>query len=201
MIEIDIRTNFPGVAEALRSAERGLAEKALARALNRTVEQGRTQMVRQIAAEFSVSSSTVRARLVIRPARATAGRVRLEASLAAPEKAGRRSINVIAFAERAVTLAEARRRAKAGTLSQLRFRIKRGGGWKTIPGAFIGNRGRTVFRRTGKARLPIEAVSTIDIPQMFNARRINEAVRAVMLSRFPDVFARELRFALGRLAS
>lgn len=201
MIALNIRSNFPAVAEALKGAEKRAGQLALARALNRTVEQGRTAMVREISKEFAVSSSTVRARLVIRRASASGSRIRIEAALAAPTKAGRRSINVIAFLERSVTLAEAKRRAKAGTLSSLRFKIKRGGGLKTIAGAFVGNRGRTIFRRVGKSRLPIESVSTIDTPQMFNARRINEAVRRVMLDKFAEIFARELRFALGRFAS
>lgn len=197
MIAIDIRTNFPEVARALRRVERDIGEKALARALNRTIEQGRTAMVREITAEYVLPSATVRSRLAIRRAYAGAQRIQLEASLAAPAKSGRRAINVVAFLERSVTLAEARRRAKSGTLRQLRFKIRRTGGWKTIPGAFLGNQGRTVFRRVGKARLPIEPVSTIDVPQMFNARRINEAVRRVLLARFQDHFARELRFALS----
>ena len=119
-------------------------------------------------------------------------------------------MNIIAFVERSVTMAQARKRMRAGeggthTLKhgtkvrqalELRFQIKRGGGKKMIKGAFIGNKGRTVFIREGKERTPIRALSTIDVPQMFNAQRINAPVRKVMIERFPAAFKRELRSVL-----
>ncbi|MCL5459996.1 hypothetical protein M3M33_15265, partial [Loigolactobacillus coryniformis] len=82
----------------------------------------------------------------------------------------------------------------------LKFKIKRAGGTVSINGAFIGNQGRTVFRRVGNKRLPIEGVSTIDVPQMFNTRRINAAVVAAMRAKFPAIFQRELTFALSKWA-
>ena len=85
--------------------------------------------------------------------------------------------------ETKVTLAERRRRRKAGTLSELRFKIRRAGGQKMIEGAFIG--GRTVFRRIGKDRLPIEALATIGIPQMFTAKKINLPVQAWINGELP----------------
>jgi len=97
-------------------------------------------------------------------------------------------------------LAEARRRSRRGTMNQLHFQIKRAGGKKMIKGAFIGNKGRTVFIREGRERLPIKALATIDVPQMFNARRINSIVRAVMLKRFETNFRRELRAVLKGFA-
>ncbi len=66
-----------------------------------------------------------------------------------------------------------------------------------IPGLFIANQGRTVFKRVGKARLPIEAVSTIDVPSMFGARRISRRV----LDRVQRELGVEVRRAVNLVLS
>lgn len=50
------------------------------------------------------------------------------------------------------------------------FKIKRNGPRKLIPGAFLINDGKTVMIRVGKQRLPIKALQTINVAQMFNTR-------------------------------
>jgi hypothetical protein len=67
-----------------------------------------------------------------------------------------------------------------------------------IKGAFIGNQGRTVFRRVGKERLPINAVQTIYVPQMFNTGRIKDVVVKLMREKFPVIFEREAKFYLSK---
>ena len=52
-----------------------------------------------------------------------------------------------------------------------------------------------------ESRLPITAVQTIDVPQMFNQRRINAAVVRTMLARFPAIFEREASFAISQAAA
>ena len=109
--------------------------------------------------------------------------------------------------ERFVSLAQARKRAKAGDLAQLRFKIRKTGGMRMIKGAFIGNQGRTVFVRvagtvmasrskyTGsKYAEQIRAVSTVDVPGMFNTKRINSKVVAAMKDKFPVIFQREAAY-------
>lgn len=184
-MKVDIRTNFPQVAQALRQVEQDLASKVLARTLNRVVDQARTQMSREIRADYNLPADYVRDRLRIRRAFAGAGQFSLQAELIGGD-GKRRSANVIRFVrgtgQRGVKVAISKGRAKE------------------IVGAFIANKGRTVFRRTTSRRLPIEPVRTIDVAQMFNARRINAKVVAAINERFPAVFAREMRFALSRLA-
>jgi hypothetical protein len=187
MIKLNIRTNFKGIAKQLDKLSDEVGSKAMVRALNKTIEQGRAQMARQIAQEFRIKVSEARARLAIRRAYAKGGGVSISATLSATTKGKGRSMNLIAFV----------RKAGAGKKrKQLKMQIKRTGGNKTITGAFIGNKGRTVFIRTTDKRLPIKSLSTIDIPQMFNTKRINEAVRKVMLDRFENNFNRELRVVL-----
>ena len=109
----------------------------------------------------------------------------------------------------AETLAQARKRANDGTLRVLRVKVKRGQTRK-LPGAFIGNKGRTVFERISGTTMPsrskyrgthaekIKPVQTIDVAQMFNTRRINAAVVRAIERRLPTIFAREVQFLLQR---
>jgi hypothetical protein len=196
-MQLTIATNFPSVAAKLSKLQADIRQRALASAMNKTIALARTQMTREIAAEFNVSAGYVRNRLRVRRASGKS-QFNIEAALMGGKSDRRRSANVIAFVEKFVTLAQARKRAKAGDLKQLFVKIKRKGGKKAIKGAFIGNKGRTVFERVGKARLPIKPVQTIDVAQMFNTRRINEAVVRLMLTRFPQQFDSEARFFISR---
>jgi hypothetical protein len=134
----------------------------------------------------------------------------MSASLESTQRRGR-SLNLIRFVERSVSLAAARKRMAAGEGGtyrigkaerrkqlELRFKIRKGGPSKVIPGAFIGNKGRTVFIRLGDERLPIKALQTIDIAQMFNAKRINERVVGKMRSEFPRIFEGEVQYYTRR---
>ena len=152
-------------------------------------------MIRGITASTPSLRQTVRERLQLQRASRTG--MQFTATLIGnPAGRAKRAMNVIRFIEKSVSLAQARKRRKAGTLGALRFKIRRAGGMQTIKGAFIGNNGRTVFRRTGKARLPIEAVSTIGVPQMFQARKVQLPVQRWITENFPRIFDREMRYFL-----
>lgn len=196
-MQISIKTEFPAIERRLAELQADVAKKALASALNKTMAQAKTRMQREITGEYNVTAAYVRERLRVQRAAYRGGTVRLQAALVGGD-GKRRSANVIRFMERFVSLAQARRRARDGTRGQLRFRFKKAGSRQVIPGAFVGNKGRTVFRRVGKERLPIQAVSTIDVPQMFNQRRINGAVVGFMRDTFPRVFDSEARFFVER---
>jgi hypothetical protein len=192
---ISMRHNFPQVAAQLDRLALDIGNKAMVRALNTTINQGKLEMSRAISEEYRINVSTAKGRLVVR--RATArGQLRFEAVLEASRRGQGRSMNLIAFVTGQLTKRTAKKAGRADAVGQLGFQVKRGGGRKVIPGAFVANDGRTVFIRDGKDRLPIKSVNTIDIPQMFNARKINQVVRRVMLARFPANFQRELRAVL-----
>lgn len=189
-----------------------VTDMAKASALNKAVEQARTQMIREITREYAVTSTYVRNRLQVRRASASAKRFVMEATLSAIGPGGKRAANLIRFAETTVTMAAARKRMAGGEggkqilrgggqvtkALEIRFKIKRSGPKKVIKGAFIGNKGRTVFIREGSKRLPIRALQTIDIPQMFNAKRINAAVVTMVKAKLPDLLERELKYYLAR---
>lgn len=198
-MRLSIATNFPEVERRLEQLRADIADTVRVRAVNRTMEQARTAMSREIRQDYAVSASYVRERLWITRAVMRGGRFAVEATLTASGAyRGKRAANVIAFGAREV---------KAG-VSVL---IRRGSGRKVIAGAFIGNKGRTVFARVPGTAMAsrakyrgtrhaekINPVQTIDVPQMFNARRVNRAVVRVIEERFPEVFEREARWAVQR---
>lgn len=179
-MKLDIQTNFADVAKQIKELHEDVATKATARALNATMAQAKTAMSKEIRATFVISASKVSESLKVNKAIAKGGLFRMEASLESPSQRGR-SINLINFGAKQV---------KGG----VSVKISRNGSRKLIPGAFIGNKGRTVFKREGKDRLPIKALQTIDIAQMFNTKTINKAVIAVIQERFPIIFEREAKY-------
>lgn len=198
---LKITTNFPDVARAFAGLADDIRNKAMASALNKTMDQSKTLLSREITARYVVTSAYVKQRLRVRGASAKGGQLRLEASLIGGD-GKRRSANVIAFVERSTSFAQAKKRKKAGTLSQLHLKIKRGSAAKPLKGAFIGNKGRTVFQRVGKSRLPIKPVQTIDVGQMMMSRAVYAKVEAFAQKKFPELFEHEVAFyaakALGR---
>lgn len=207
-MRIDIRDNLAQVKGDLDRLQRDIREKAIARALNRTAEQAKTGMIRAITSEFEIKSSDVRPMLKINVARGGFAGGRLTAELFALKDKKRRGLNVMRFGAR-TALGKARKvvkfRGERGWAQRIvpvgggvSVKIKKGSGRKTIAHAFIANKGRTVFIRTGDERLPIRGVTTIDIPQMFNTRRINAAVVKVIREKFPEILARETRFYVER---
>jgi hypothetical protein len=191
-----VNTDFGGALAALDQLQADISERAAMSAINKTLAKSKTSMAREIVREFNVTSSFVKDRLNIQRAKFVGGKAVIAGALDG-SNGKKRSANLIAFVK-AETLAQAKRRAKTGDLAQLRFQIKRKGGKVMIPGAFIGNKGRTVFIREGKARLPIKALSTIGVPQMFNTKRLNKIVVAAMQENFPGIFAHELEYYTQR---
>jgi hypothetical protein len=184
MINLDVRADFRQIDRQLQPLTAKLRDRVVAAALNKTADKAKTEMKRQITGEFAIKASDVGGQLKV--SRASAKGSMLVAELEAfSRRRGRRSRNVALF--------RARQTSRGVTVQ-----IKRSGGRKLIKGAFIGNQGRTVFERVGKSRLPIKGVETIDVPQMFNMRRVNRAVVAKILRELPVEVERALKAALAR---
>lgn len=199
MIKISLRTNFPEVARRLEQLPDDIANKAMARALNKTVEQGRADMARAISDEYRVGVTAAKKRLNVERARFR-GELKLWASLQATKAGGlygndERGMNLIHFMTGGVP-----RRTKKGAMRQISFQIKRSGGRKQIKGAFVAANKRTggtaIFIREGKGRMPIKTLTTIDVAQMFNTKRINLVIRQTMQAKFAANFNRELKAVL-----
>jgi hypothetical protein len=181
---LSIKTNFPEVQRQLADLQADVAQRAAVSAVNKVMAQGKTAMSKEIRAEFNISAAKVGDALVVNRATFRNGLLLIEASLESPTKRGR-SLNLINFG--------ARQTAQGVTLQ-----IKRNGGRILIRGAFIGNQGRTVFIRVGKSRLPIEALQTIGVAQMFNTKRVNTRVLKFITDKFPELFEHEVQFYTDR---
>ena len=200
-MEIRISHNFAEVQRQLDRLSWEVGGLALNSAVQKTMQQAKTQMVRAITSEFNITAGKVRQKLIVERARFRDGKFNVRAALVSDSMFGRRSINLINFDAR-----QARR------LGRLTVKIRRRGG--RIPvrglykqGAFIGNKGRTVFERIPGTLMKdrhsekLRAVTTIDVPQMFNTRRINAPVVAFIRRKFPELFEREARYYTDRFNS
>jgi len=195
-MEINVRTDFRDVENKLNKLSNELQLRVIPAAVNKVAAKASTEMTRSIAAEFNLKSSEIRGKLKLRRAQRNVAKWFATLEPVATSRRGG-SLNVIRFMEKTVSLAEAKRRRKSGTQNQLRFQILKKGGKKTITGAFIGNNGRTVFVRIGKERLPIRAVQTIGIGQMFNTNRVKSRVLDRINTELPIEMDRAINAALN----
>lgn len=192
MIRLSVKADLNAVRDQLRRLEKGVREKAIAAALNRTAEMAKTAATRDITGTFNLQARYVKDRIRIRRASARSGVI--EVTLSSP---GKRSANLIRYAERRVTLAAHKRRVKEGRLG-VYVKIRRSGSFQLVKGAFIGNQGRTVFRRVGKERLPIEALQAIDVPQAMFSDIGVENLRKAVARVFPQRLAHEIKRLIQR---
>ena len=193
-MSLTVQYDTTAVQAILARLPEDLRDKGAQLAVNRTAAKAKTEMRRQIIAVYNLKSAEVGGALNTTPASLKKGIVSaalFPASLFGSKKG--RAMNVIHFVSVLNNGFKTRgSKAKKGDISalgnQLGFQFKKTGGIKKIPAPkgksfpFIGNKGRTVFRRTGQpsAKNPkiegIEPVQVIGLPQMFNTRALNEAV-------------------------
>lgn len=185
---IAIKHNFPGVQRQLKQLHEDVALRATTSAVNKVLAQAKTRMSRAITAEYNIKASVVKEGLRVKGAVRKGGLFAIEGFLESPAKRGR-SRNLIHFMAKQTPLG-------------VMVKVKRNGPAKLIRHAFIINKGNqyggTVMVRLGKQRLPIKSKQTIDIQQMFNAKRVNTLVVDFMKTKFPEVFANEARFFTDR---
>jgi hypothetical protein len=190
-----LEITFPGrssVQGSLRKMAQSVQANALRQATARAASRGQTVAKREIAKEYNVKVGEAgRAFSISRNVKdPTTG---LPAAVITAS--GKRGRNVILFLQ-----GQRGRKRTRGPKPQLRFQIRRGR-TVTIAGAFVAqhNRGTFVAQRVGRSRLPITAVSTIDVPGMFSARRIMEATKRQIIEVFmPEETTRGLRDAINR---
>lgn len=183
-IRIDVRADFSQVTRRLSELQRDLADKVIARTLNRVGDAVKTTAVREIARTYNLKQATVRQRISVR--RAFRGGD-LSVVISVQSRFGKRALNLISFG--------ARQLARGGVSVQIRRdkpRFAGGGKWFIIANP----RGGTfVARRDGPARGDIEPVRTVDVGQMFMSRDLNESMRRTIADRFAREFEQQFRFA------
>jgi len=183
MIRIDARIDVARVSARLRVLSDDIKNKVIAAAINKTLAKGKAEARRTITSRYAITSTLVLSRLsVVKATRST-----LTGNVSAT---GKRALNVVRFATKRPT----RKQMKKGV--QMGFRFLKGGAVKQINGSFIGNSGRTVFRRIGDSR-EIEAVAVIGVPQMFNAKQVSNRIKRKMLEALPIEIERAMKIPLA----
>lgn len=203
MIKVEV-TGQQDVQKLLGGIARDLQGKVLQPAINKVADKARAEINRAIPEEFAVKASEVRSAIELR--RASGGNLQAVISIFGSQSKRGRSMNLIHFlaamqaAGRAVKTRGSKAKVKdiKGLGAQLGFMIKRAGGLKKIEGAFIGNKGRTIFRRVGKGRLPIEPLQVIGFSQMFNTRRISSRILAKIETDLPLEVNRAIKMLTDR---
>lgn len=194
-----ISVRLQGIAEVqarLSTLSSGMQAKVIGPAINKVAEKARAEIARAIPETYAVKPAEVRSSIRLSKARSGSLQATIEV-FGSARKVGR-SLNLIHFlaaaqiAGKAVKLRGARANKKqlAALQNQLGFLIKRGSGLKTIPGAFVGNKGRTIFHRIGgtmdsrsryagtKHAEQIAPVQVIGFSQMFASNRIRDRILA-----------------------
>jgi hypothetical protein len=185
-MKLEVKADLSRLKQGLKKLGQDIAanDKAMARAINKASALGRTEMARSIRDEFMLTVSKAREKLQVRKAFAARGKLEISGELFSKDPSGRRrAINLASFGAKA-------------TRRGLTVKIKRGGPRVVLRAGFLGNKARTAFERVGSKRLPIKPLQTIDVPQMFNTKRINQRVRARIEAALPGLVERELRFIL-----
>ena len=173
---IDISSNIERVTKELTDIERKVLPQTISTSLNKT---GRTlfkEIKRDIAKDTGLKQKEVAERMSL-------------------EKSNRSTLFISI-------------RMRGRWFNLIRFKAKqfkkgvKARAWgesKLYRGAFIANKGRTVFARISKARLPIKALVGPN-PVVELEKRIDDAKFNRRISeRFAEVFPRELAYRLGRM--
>lgn len=198
MMQVTVLWDTREVERKLNAIKAGLGDRAITSAINKVAAQAKTQMSKAIREDYNISAALVNERLRLRKATRSGVATFTAILIGNPETGGRRrSMNLVHFLEKSTSLAEARKRGKAGTLAQLHFKIRKTGGKAIVRGAFIGNQGRTVFIREGAGRLPIKAVRTIGVPQMFSTRKNIGKIKVWIGDNFPRILQSEVKYFLS----
>jgi len=165
----------------------GAAERSMVRAINRAILGARTTAVKLVRRRYRVTARAVKKTMTLR--RAT--RSRLEAS-------------VKSVAPRVPLFAFGPRPNQPGTGGKgkptLRVGVKRKGGRKPIPGAFVVRLGSAVHvaSRKGKDRLPLEKAYGPAVPQMLGVASVTREVEKVAQERLAARLEHEIDRALKK---
>ena len=161
MFSIDLKLD--GMREIEAALNPQTHKKAMNRTLNDLGKKMQTATVKNVRSEYNVKSGEVKSHIKTRKSRYSKLKYSMEVS--------GKVLNLMNFSARQ-------------TRKGVTAKVKKAGGRKVVRGAFIGNKGRTVFKRVGKNRLPIKALKTLSVPQMFNEKRLKEAEELIQKDYF-----------------
>lgn len=182
--DLSVKMDVKRLTKHLRGVQREAIPRATARALNTTARQVQSQAVKALSKKTGLKQKDIRVAMSRKKA---SWRNLLSAVIATG-----RAVNLIRF----VTPAKRHSRAflkRDGVIA------KAWGKKKLYKGTFIGNRGRTVFARKGKERLPIKAIHGPSIPREMARPVIDRLLKKTIRKKFPINFERDMKFYLSRI--
>ncbi|MGG4034209.1 phage tail protein [Paenibacillus cisolokensis] len=162
--------------------------KAFSAALNRVSAGIKTEAARKVRETYYVKHGDVLK--TIKVSKAEPGRLELLLTSRGP------SLPLIKFRT-------SPRNPPAKQPKVLKAAVKKGGGMKPIPGAFVAkmNSGHIgVFRRAGKQRLPVDELYGPAIPAMLGEPGVAEHLQQESVRRMSQRLDHELNRVLGRLS-
>lgn len=176
MARVSVELDMKGMIQVINSTQEAV-RVGTARAINRSAASARTALVRAVAKDVGLTQKAVRPQMVLREARPGPDP---KATLSVSSK----RIPLIKFGAKQFSYG---------------VRAKLKGGAKKYPGAFVATMrsGHTgVFRRRGKARLPITELHGPSLGKVF-AKHWSVGI-ARFREQLPKNLSRELRFASRR---
>lgn len=199
-MKIDMQVTGTGsIKDILKSLTSAESDKAIQMGINRTADKGRAEVNRSILERYAIKPDEVRNSVIVRPAHKRQAVAEAIINIfGSPSRRGR-SMNMVRFLSALAGMKTRGSKAKQKDIKalgdQLGFQITKGGGIKKIPGAFVGNRGRTVFRRVASKYMSsrsgaskhseaIEPIQVIGVSQMFNSKVIRNRVMSKMSADF-----------------
>ena len=208
MAQITVKTNFPEIQKQLRKLRTETGDKALRSTVNKAAAKGKTISIRTITKTYNIKRPKVAPEIKVIKA-AKKGK-----DISAKIRVIRfRAFNARNFMETRVSLAQARKRRKSGTLRDLQFNVKRSTGFKPIQGSFVaqGRNNVLVFKRLPgtvwakrkqyagtKHAERIVGVSSIGVAQMFNSKKVNLTTITEVNKEFPKIFNNEIKFFIRK---
>lgn len=197
-VSIDIRANAAAAIARIGAQISAKTDKAKVRALNRTVDQLRTEAGREIRKTYNVTLRGIRQASKVRYARAGSKFPFTELTFRG------RPINLVEFGARAVNPWNVKGRRHNRRGGGVSVQVKVAGGRKLIRGAFLAtiksgqNAGKKgAFRRSGpESRAQIKFLPSISLPEMAERQAISTALLKFAGERFTVNFDQQLRFVL-----
>ena len=174
VMQVSVSFDSRGAKRWLDDVHNAAVEKALPSAINKSVNKVYTRVVRKTSQSTGVQQKQIRAVMIKRKANRSLVRASISARTRTP--------NLIGFNAR-----QTKRGLKAKA-------------WRktiTIHNGFIGNSGRTAFKRTTSARLPIKPLRGPNVSRAFNSKLpVYQRYASIIL---PTEFDKAFRFYASKL--
>lgn len=181
-MRISVTHDLARLRRELGVIERRHLPRAAQAALNRAARSTNGAAIKASAGELGLKQKFVKR--AVKFLQAKRGR------LVAEIRARGRDLNLIWFAGPSETREKAFRRGGV--------RARQGRQWRVFPGSFIGNRGKTVFRRRSRVRSDLEPVTGGNVPQTLTSKPVQRAINRKFAERWPVELRQSLRRFLRR---